>query len=321
MDVFADTIERQSGNRLKFIRYYGGELVGPGRELDALNGYLIDVAAPLLSPYHEGSFPLSDITQLPTYQTDSLQITSAFQALLDSRVPIANGKSFYQLEIESKGLVAWALGATEAYVIATSGAEIEEVADLQGMPMRAGSALQMLTIENLGATPVYLPSSQAYEALSRGVIDSVVLSIGDWESYSLQKLLTYSLTGLSLGHWESYLALKKETWEQLAPDLQQLWDQVARDVALKNARHISAQDRKVTAESIKTVKFVDITSTSNELQDFIAESALRTWIEWVEKLESKGEPARAAAVLWVKFLEEEGGMAPPGVKDYLGFND
>ncbi|PLW82054.1 C4-dicarboxylate ABC transporter substrate-binding protein [Kineobactrum sediminis] len=321
MDEFADSLESQSNDKLKFIRYYGGELVGPGRELDALNGYLIDVAAPLLAPYHEGKFPLSDITQLPTYQTNSLQITKAFQALLDSKIEISEGKTFYDLEIRSQGLVAWPLGATEAYVIATSGKEITRPEDLRGMPMRAGSALQMLTIENLGATPVYLPSSQAYEALSRGVIDSVVLSIGDWESYSLQGLLKYSITGISLGHWESYLALKEETWDDLAPDLQELWDKVARDISLTNARHISAQDRDVKEKASKTARFVHIKSLPLKLQEFIAKAALSTWIQWIEKLEAQDKPARAAAVLWVNFVEQEGGMVPPGVKEYLGVNE
>lgn len=317
MDAFADSLEIKSNNEITFIRYYGGELVSPGRELGALNGYLIDVAAPLLAPYHEGTFPLSDITQLPTYQTNSLQITKAFQALLDSSVEISSGKTFYELEIESQGLKAWPLGATEAYVIATSGKTISRAEDLKGMPMRAGSALQMLTIGNLGATPVYLPSSQAYEALSRGVIDSVVLSIGDWESYSLQGLLKYAITGISLGHWESYLALKQETWNELTPEQQLIWNQVARDIALVNARHISAKDEEVKTESSGNAKFVHITTLPTELQEFIASAALNTWIQWIEKLEAQGKPAKAAAVLWVNFVEREGGKVPPGVKDYL----
>lgn len=320
MDEFADAIEKQSGGEITFIRYYGGELVGPGRELDALNGYLIDVAAPLLAPYHEGTFPLSDITQLPTYQTTSPQITKAFQALLDSDEKIADGKTFYEHEIESQGLVAWPLGATEAYVIATSGKQIDQVADLRGMPMRAGSALQMLTIENLGATPVYLPSSQAYEALSRGVIESVVLSIGDWESYSLQELLRYSLTGISLGHWESYLAMKQETWDRLTKDQQMLWDSTARDMALANAEHISTQDRDVKSETASTADFVEIAEMPKDLQEFVADAAFRTWVQWIEKQEAAGEPATAAATLWVKYLEAEGGRVPPGVKTHLGVN-
>ncbi|MDZ4238437.1 MAG: hypothetical protein U1A81_09785, partial [Hydrogenophaga sp.] len=67
MDPFANAIEASTAT--KFKRFYAGELVAVGRELDALKGGTIDVAAPLLAPYHEGRFALSDVTQLPTYNT------------------------------------------------------------------------------------------------------------------------------------------------------------------------------------------------------------------------------------------------------------
>ena len=65
MDPFADAIEATTG--VTFTRFYAGELVSVGGELDALQNGVISVAAPMLAPYHEGRFPLSDVTQLPTY--------------------------------------------------------------------------------------------------------------------------------------------------------------------------------------------------------------------------------------------------------------
>ena len=55
MDPFADGIEAETD--LTFTRFYAGELVAVGGELDALETGVIDLAAPLLAPYHEGRFP------------------------------------------------------------------------------------------------------------------------------------------------------------------------------------------------------------------------------------------------------------------------
>ena len=101
MDPFADAIEAETD--LTFTRFYAGELVAVGGELDALESGVISVAAPMLAPYHEGRFPLSDVTQLPTYGTDSPMITRAFQRLLASEAEVTKGKLSTTTRSRTKG--------------------------------------------------------------------------------------------------------------------------------------------------------------------------------------------------------------------------
>lgn len=316
MDPFADAVEAAAA--IKFKRFYAGELVGVGRELDALKGGTIDVAAPLLAPYQEGRFALSDVTQLPTYGTNSVMITKAFQKLMDSSVKIKGNKSFYQYEIVDKGIHAWPLGATAPYAISTTGKVLKSPADFKGMPLRAGSALHTIVIQQLGATSVTMPASQAYEALSRGTVSGLVLSIGDWKSYSFQDLLKYTLTGVALGHWESYLATTDAVWNGLTPDERQKWDRIARETALKNAQGIDKQDVEVRLASEKAGgKFVAIDALSVEMRTFIAKAAANTWIQWIEQTEKKGHPGKATAKLWASLVQAEGGKIPGGATEYL----
>ena len=199
MNPFADAVEEKTGGEVSFTRFYAGEITGIGRELDALQGGTIDVAAPLLAPYHEGAFPLSDVTQLPTVGTDSVMMTKAFLELMDSDEELADGKTFYEYEIEGKGIRAWPVATTAAYAISFAGVQPGSAADLSGMPLRAGSALHTIFLDELGATPVTMTSSASYEALSRGTIEGTILSIGDWKSYSMQDVLDYTITGVTGG--------------------------------------------------------------------------------------------------------------------------
>lgn len=316
MDPFASAIE--SATPIKFKRYYAGELVAVGRELDALKGGTIDVAAPLLAPYHEGRFALSDVTQLPTYSTNSVMITKAFQNLMDSTAKVKGDKSFYQYEIADKGIRAWPLGSTAAYAISTTGKPLQSPADLKGLPLRAGSALHTIVLQQLGATPVTMPASQAYEALSRGTVNGLVLSVGDWKSYSFQDLLKYTVTGVALGHWESYLATSDAVWNGLSADERSKWDRIARETALKNADGIDRQDVEVRAASEKAGgKFVSIDTMSAEMRAHIAKASANTWIQWVEQTEKKGHPGKATARLWASLVQAEGGKVPEGVAEYL----
>ena len=316
MDPFVDAIEAETD--LAFTRFYAGELVAVGGELDALESGVISVAAPMLAPYHEGRFPLSDVTQLPTYGTDSRMITRAFDRLLASEAEVAAGHTFYDYEIADKGLVAWGLGATGAYAISTTGAELTRPADFRGMPVRAGSALHTIVLERLGVTPVTMPAAAAYEALSRGTIDGIILSIGDWVSYSLEELLTYTVTDVAIGHWQSYLAVTERTWDGLTDAQRATWDRVARAATTRNAEYIDEQDRAVQARARATgATFVSVEQLPAAMRDHIARAATETWVQWIEQTERDGHPARATAVLWAELLQAEGGALPEGVADYL----
>ena len=317
MDPFADAIEAETD--LAFTRFYAGELVAVGGELDALESGVISVAAPLLAPYHEGRFPLSDVTQLPTYGTDSPMITRAFQRLLASEAEVTDGTTFYDYEIADKGLVAWGLGATGAYAISTTGAELTRPADFRGMPVRAGSALHTIVLERLGVTPVTMPAASAYEALSRGTIDGIILSIGDWVSYSLEELLTYTVTDVAIGHWQSYLAVTERMWDGLTAEQRDTWDRVARAATTRNAEYIDEQDRAVRARAAANgATFVAVQQLPAAMRDHIARAATETWIQWIEQTERNGHPARATAVLWAELVLAQGGALPEGVADYLG---
>ncbi len=316
LDPFATKLEERTD--LTFTRFYAGELVGVGRGLDALQGGTVDIVSPLLAPYIPGAFPLTDISQLPVYGTDSAQITRAFQKLMDSDVELKDGKTFYEYEIEPKGIVAWGLGASGPYAINTVSKEITSPADFQGLPLRAGAALQTMTLENLGVNPVTMPAAQAYEALSRKTIEGILLSVADWKSYSMTELLKYSIEGVALGHWESYAAISKSAWDGLSEEQQKAMDEVAREVALENAEFIQNQYKEVraAAEAAGTT-FVQASDLPQELQDHIAEASVATWKQWIETLEADGHPARKAAQLWAELVQEEGGELPPGVAEYL----
>ena len=319
MDPFADAIEASTG--LAFTRFYAGELVGVGGELDALQSGVISVAAPLLAPYHEGRFPLSDVTQLPTYGTDSRKITRAFQKLMASDVEVVEGETFYDYEIGAKGLVAWGLGATGAYALSTTGSELNSPADLRGMPVRAGSALHTVVLQRLGVTPVTMPTAESYEALSRGTIDGIILSIGDWTSYSLDELLTYSITEVAIGHWQSYLAMTRRTWDGLTDTQRETWTRTVSEVTTRNAELIDERDQTVEALARDNgARFVTVHELPAAMQEHIAKAATETWIQWIDQTERNGHPARATAVLWAELVTAQGGRLPDGVAEHLALS-
>lgn len=320
MDPFMAAIEKDSGGQITFTPFYAGELTRVGQELDALQNGTIQVAAPLLAPYHEGRFPLSDVTQLPTYKTTSPMVTRAFQKMLDSKEPLRDGKTFYDYEISSKGIHAWAIGATAAYSISTVDKQLKQPADFKGLTLRAGSAIHTIAANELGATPVTMPATGVYEAMSRGTVAGILISISDWPAYSIDQLLKHTITDVAIGHWESYLAMSDDAWNQLSKEQQALWDKDARQIAMQNADYWEEQVGVVTKESKDRygAEFTSISALPQDMQDHIASAAAKTWVSWIEKVEANGHPAKAAAKLYAQLITAEGGELPKGIAEYLG---
>lgn len=320
MDPFMKAIEAADIG-IDFEAYYSGSLVTPGQELDGLKDGIIHVAAPLLAPYHEGRFPLSDVTQLPTLETNSELVTDALLELMDSDNELKDGKSFYDYELGDKGIRGWPVGATAAYSLATTGIELSEPSDIEGLPIRAGSPLHTILLEELGATPVTMTSADSYEALSRNTVEGTILSVADWPSYSFQDLLEYAITGISMGHWESYLSMTEETWQGLTDEQRETWDRIAREIAMENARHIDRQEVKVREDtSADGTTFVEIDELSEGMQAHMSKAASQTWIRWIEQLEEDGHPAEAVARQWAELVKERGGKIPAGAEEYLNLD-
>lgn len=317
---FMKILEESTDGAITFTPFYAGELTGVGRELDALQGGTVQIAAPLLAPYHEGSFPLSDVTQLPTYDTNSAMSTRAFQKLLDSDEALKDGKTFYQYEIEPKEIQVWAVGATSAYSLSFAGKNPETPADFKGMPLRGGSAMHAMVLNEMGSTPVTMPASNVYEALSRGTVNGLILAISDWPAYSLEALLKNTITGAAIGHWESYLAISNDTWDQFDDATKKAFDAAARKAGTNNATLWDSRVDEVVKETSEKhgAKFTPVEELSADMQAFIANAGANTWKVWVEKLEAEGHPAKATATLYARLIMDEGGRLPDGVAEYLG---
>lgn len=318
MDLFIESMQEATGGEVTFTPFYAGELTAVGRELDSVSGGVVDSVI-LLSPFQEGAFRLSDVTQLPAYDTDSFMVTRAFQRLLDSDEEVTDGKTFYDYEITDKGIQVWALGATAAYSVATTGKELVEPSDFQGLPLRTGTAIHTMVLEHLGATPVIIPGVQSFEAMSRGTIAGTIQSVSDWGAYSLEQLLRYTVMEVSLGHWESYLAIRNDAWDRLSDEQKELWDEIARKTALENSQiwEDVQQEMIETSKSEFDGKFVPVSDLSEEMQKHFATAAANTWFSWVDQLEAEGVPAKATARLYAQFLLDEGATLPEGVEEFL----
>jgi TRAP-type C4-dicarboxylate transport system substrate-binding protein len=101
-------------------------------------------------------------------------------------------------------------------------AEVKELADLQGLKVRASGRMTAKFLEALGAEGVNVSFSEVPGALQKGVVDCAVTGAGSGYSAGWWEVSTH-LMPIPLGGWDSVVtAINMDKWNSLDADTQAL---------------------------------------------------------------------------------------------------
>ncbi|HZW67413.1 MAG TPA: TRAP transporter substrate-binding protein DctP [Pseudogracilibacillus sp.] len=310
-------VEEGSDGEVKFDKFVAGELVELGNELEALQSGSIDVALTLMGPYDPQRFPYTEVVMLPTLGSDAESVTTAISNLMQSDVEINDGKTFYEIEFEDKGLVAFPNAATEPYVISTTKQKFESKDDFkQGLRLRTASRVHEILADILGITGQTMPITDSYDALSRNALDGIIYNAPDWTAFGFDELIKHTITDVNLGHFVGYTAVTQETWDSFSPELQALFEETAYDVVHAAATLTKGEtDENVEANIEKGGELTAFDDLSPELQEHLAGAVVETWMQWIEILEKDGHAGTEIAKLWRDLLVDAGATLPQEILD------
>ncbi|WP_072325326.1 C4-dicarboxylate TRAP transporter substrate-binding protein [Marinospirillum alkaliphilum] len=120
-----------------------------------------------------------------------------------------------QQELKRLGVVYTGSHANPYSLLTTR--TVRSTDDLRGMRIRVATPQHARWVEAMGATPVSMPTGEAFEALSQGIIEGTVTSISDLISFNLQDVIK-SVTLLDMGTFHSLIdhAIRQNTWNSLS---------------------------------------------------------------------------------------------------------
>ncbi len=167
LDVWADKVEADSDGRIKIDRFPAMQLGGtPPQLIDQAIDGVADIIW-TVAGYTPGRFPQVEVFELPFISPDAEATSRAYWELAEERMMDTEFASF-------KPLGLWVHGPG---VMHTS-RPITDVADLNGLKLRAPTRTTTTLFTGLGATSVGMPVPAVPESLSKGVIDGAVIP---WE--------------------------------------------------------------------------------------------------------------------------------------------
>lgn len=310
-------IEEESNGEVTFDLFTAGELVGLGNEFDALTSGSIDVALTLMPPYDPQRFPYSEVVMLPLLDSDATIAAKAMANMMKSDREIKDGKTYYQLEFEDKGLVAFANPATEPYVLSTTKQKFESVKDFSpAIRVRTASRVHEILAKELGITGQSMPITDAYDALSRNALDGIIYNAPDWIAFGLDELIKHSITGVNLGHFVGHTAMTQKTWDSLSPEAQKLFEDKAYEFIHKGAELTKSETAEnVASNKEKGGELTHFNDLNPDVKDHLENAVVTAWKDWIADLEGQGHAGKEMALLWRDMLVEAGAVLPQAVLD------
>jgi TRAP-type C4-dicarboxylate transport system substrate-binding protein len=219
-EKFCEEIGKRTGGRVKITHFGAGTLVSAPQIWDSTVKGICDIGQSVVS-YTMGRFPLTEVIDLPLGYNSGVQATRLVNAYYNKFKP----KEFDDAKI----LYMHAHGPGFFHTRKM----ISSMDEVKGMRIKSSGTSSKI-VQAMGGSPVTIPIPETYDALQKGLADGVLLNTDTLKSLKYGDFLHCTLENTGIGYTLAFfVAINKEKWNQLPPDIQKIFEQVSQEYAEK----------------------------------------------------------------------------------------
>ncbi len=272
---WAKEIERATQGRVKVTSYSGETLLKANDVYDGVVKGIADIGISCFS-YTRGRFPVCEVFELPgiTYNSSKAASKVAWEGI----------KEINPKEVQdTKLLMVLTTGPGDLY----TKFPVRTLADLKGLEVRA-TGMSAKTLTSLGATPVGMPQSEAYEALSKGMVKGNLGPDEVLKGWRQAEVTQYITKTPFLYNTLFFVTMNKDKWNSLDPVDQKAIEKVNNEFFEKVAMGLWDKQNEAALEwSVNEKKMELITLTPAETQKWI-DKVSPVQREFVDNLNQQG---------------------------------
>lgn len=273
---WGQAVENATEGRVKieFINPLGK----PQAHVDLVRNGIADLGMSVHS-YTASRFPMVEFAELP-FTTEHGGINSV--AYWDTY------QQFMLDQNEHRGVKLLGAWTSPASVILLTQDNVTSLDDLKGLKLRSPSPLFDAITKELGATPITAPASEAYEMLSRGIIDGMYFQHDQIDNFKLDRLVKSVVVAPSgFGKTSQFLFMNPNKWDSLSSEDQAAILSVSERHMAKafgEKWHQSEQDaiQKHAAQGLVTYR------VEGEAPDQLRQRLAFIETNWIETANQKG---------------------------------
>jgi TRAP-type C4-dicarboxylate transport system substrate-binding protein len=212
---FCDEVKKRTNGRMEIAYHPGGTLATGPKIFNAVVQGVADIGLSA-TPYNRGRFPVTEILDLPL-GFPSAWVSGQVQNDFYNKFKPKEWDDVHVLYFHSVG----------PFLLNTLKKPVKTLEDLKGLKISAKSVIAD-TMAALGATPIPLEQVDVYESLKRGVIDGIFGPFEILQGWKFGELTKYTTLSWKVGSCATfYVAMNKEKYGALPPDLKKIFDQVS----------------------------------------------------------------------------------------------
>ena len=279
-------IEKRTNGKVQITVFPSGTLTPPDQCYDGLLRGLSDFGMATFG-YSRGRFPLSEVIDLPLGYKSGLGATRLINRFYDKFKPKEfDGVKPLYFHAHGPGLIHT---KKPAY----------KLEDLTGMKIRCGGLITK-TVKALGAVPVSMPQSEAYDALSRGIVDGSIAPYEALFGWKYGELVKFSTECWGAGYSSGFIvAMNKNKWNALSPDIQKIIEQVSEEFIDKTGNAWDQMDKEGKDFAIKLGnKIISLSDSENARWAKAVRPVLDEYVKYAQGKNLPGDEA-------LKFCLEE----------------
>lgn len=276
--------EKRTEGRVKIDFFPGGVLAPAPQVYDSVKKGIADMGDTFAS-YTKGRFPFIETIDLPYGYKSSKMGTLATNEFF---------KKFKPKEFDDVKIMFFYTAGPQILITKKPVSTLEE---LKGMKIRSTGTSAKI-VEHLGAAPVGMPMGDAYDALSRGVVNGVVAPTEVLKGWKLSEVLN-SCTYYGASHVNAAMIfMAKNKWNMISPKDQQAIEALNTEWIEKVYKHWDSADKEgVDALVQKGGKVIQLSAQEQEKWKALLRPILD---EYKKELNAMGLPGEEA----VKFCQD-----------------
>lgn len=295
-------VEQESNGKIKIKAYFSGVLHGSKDGFKAIVNDITDMTSAYVN-YQPGSFHLPHALDLP-FAFPNAQVAG--------RVAEELYPKYFKKEYEAMGVYLGHYAANGSYNLFTK-KPVATLEDLKGMKIRSSGGESSILLRALGAVPVAVPVSEAYNAFQRGVVDGVALYNTGAVGYRVSELATH-MTEARLNNPANAYAFNPKTWKALPPEVQSYMYGMLRRLSIMQGLAFDSKD------IVSRKGFVDqgmkIIELSPKERERWRAAVNPLWQKFIDENEAEGRPARALIADMTALTKKYGAMTREELEAY-----
>jgi len=282
-EQYAKRIEAGTNGRVKIVIYPASTLA-PAPELwNAIKSGAVGIGCAFAN-YHRSGFEFNNMELFFWIGSPNIDFAAKYMDMFREKYPA--------LKKEFDGAKVLWFGHQGPRQLLTSKKPVRTIDDLKGLTIRPASPPEAEIVKAFGAiAPSFMPMGEVYQALQKGIVEGLWVSVEALKSYRLAEVVKYvTRMNFEVGQ-NKYVAMNWDIWNKLPPDIQKVFEKESTWARVEDMKLWTQMDLDAEKFAMaQGVQFIDLPPKELEkemaviapIQDAVA----ATW-------DAKGYPASA----------------------------